>query len=107
MIQTKLSSHVTGLGLVFALAAGLAQAANPIVPKRGLNDPHIHIFGDRAYVFASHDRSPTNKAFVMDNWWVWSSPDLHRLLGGGCGLPQWKLLLLSLAEERTDRRDGG
>jgi len=76
MTQKYLALHAMALGLVFAWAAGLAQAANPIVPKRGLNDPHIHIFGDRAYVFASHDRSPTNKAFVMDNWWVWSSPDL-------------------------------
>jgi hypothetical protein len=52
------------------------HARNPIVPDRGLNDPHIHIFGDRAYVFASHDRSATNKTFIMDDWWVWSSPDL-------------------------------
>ena len=49
---------------------------NPIVPKKGLNDPHIHIFKDTAYVYASHDKSIENKKFIMEDWWVWSSPDL-------------------------------
>ena len=66
----------TALVLLIDLGNGSLHAANPIVPNRGLNDPHIHIFGDRAYVFASHDRSATNKTFIMDDWWIWSSPDL-------------------------------
>lgn len=49
---------------------------NPIVPDRGVNDPHIHIFNDTAYLYATHDRSMENKAFAMDDWWVWSSVDL-------------------------------
>ncbi len=70
---TSCAAAVVGCltGMVFS-----AHAVNPIVPNRGLNDPHIHIFGDRAYVYASHDRSITNKTFIMDDWWVWSSPDL-------------------------------
>ncbi len=75
-MQKFLISRIMALGLFFGSGIGLAYAANPIVPNRGLNDPHIHIFGDRAYVFASHDRSATNQTFVMDDWWVWSSPDL-------------------------------
>jgi len=51
-------------------------AQNPIVPNKGLNDPHIHIFNDTAYVYASHDKSIKNKKFIMEDWWVWSSPDL-------------------------------
>ena len=51
-------------------------AQNPIVPNKGLNDPHIHIFNDTAYVYASHDKSIANDKFIMDDWWVWSSPDL-------------------------------
>lgn len=51
-------------------------AQNPIVPNKGLNDPHIHIFNDTAYVYASHDTSIENKKFVMEDWWIWSSPDL-------------------------------
>ena len=66
---------------LFAFAcAGLvplvSPAANPIVLNQGLNDPHIHIFGEKAYVFASHDKSAENTQFVMDDWWIWSSPDL-------------------------------
>lgn len=49
---------------------------NPIVPNQGLNDPHIHIFNDTAYVYASHDKSADNTKFIMEDWWVWSSPDL-------------------------------
>ena len=51
-------------------------AQNPIVPNKGLNDPHIHIFKDTAYVYASHDKAIDNKKFIMEDWWVWSSPDL-------------------------------
>lgn len=51
-------------------------AQNPIVKARGVNDPHIHIFNNKAYLYASHDKSADNKKFVMEDWWVWSSPDL-------------------------------
>ncbi|WP_380293642.1 family 43 glycosylhydrolase [Hyunsoonleella rubra] len=51
-------------------------AQNPIVQNVGLNDPHIHIFNDTAYVYASHDTSIENDKFIMEDWWVWSSPDL-------------------------------
>ena len=56
--------------------AAVLPAQNPIVPNRGLNDPHIHIFNDTAYVYASHDKSAENTQFIMEDWWVWSSPDL-------------------------------
>ena len=52
------------------------NAQNPIVPNVGLNDPHIHIFNDTAYVYASHDKSINNDKFIMEDWWVCSSPDL-------------------------------
>lgn len=59
---------------LFCFSSYFAQ--NPIVPNQGLNDPHIHIFKDTAYVYASHDKSIKNKKFIMEDWWVWSSPDL-------------------------------
>lgn len=43
---------------------------------RGVTDPHIHIFNDRAYLYASHDASPANDRFIMKDWQVWSSDDL-------------------------------
>lgn len=60
----------------FLIFSQMLLAQNPIVPNVGLNDPHIHIFNDTAYVYASHDKSIENKGFVMEDWWVWSSPDL-------------------------------
>jgi len=53
-----------------------AFAGNPIVPNVGLNDPHVHIFGDKAYVYATHDKSMDNERFIMEDWWIWSSTDL-------------------------------
>ncbi len=51
-------------------------SGNPIIPGRGVCDPHIRIFGDKAYLYATHDTSPENNHFVMEDWWIWSSPDL-------------------------------
>ena len=49
---------------------------NPIIAGRGACDPHVHIFGDRAYLFATHDEKRGNNFYAMYDWWVWSSPDL-------------------------------
>jgi hypothetical protein len=49
---------------------------NPIIPGRGVCDPHIHIFNDRAYLYASHDLSPSNELWHMEDWQIWSSVDL-------------------------------
>jgi arabinoxylan arabinofuranohydrolase len=43
---------------------------------KGVNDPHIHRFNDKAYLYASHDHSIENPRFVMKDWQVWSSDDL-------------------------------
>jgi beta-xylosidase len=51
-------------------------AGNPILPGIGLCDPHIRIYNDCAYLYATHDKGPDYKGFTMDDWWIWSSPDL-------------------------------
>jgi len=43
---------------------------------KGICDPHIRIFNNKAYLYASHDLSPENSGFVMPDWWIWSSDDL-------------------------------
>ncbi len=53
-------------------------SGNPLLPGRGLCDPHVRIFNDKAYLYATHDLSPDAAEFVMADWWVWSSPDLLR-----------------------------
>jgi len=53
-----------------------AVIGNPLKPGIGLTDPHVSIYGDCAYMYATHDFSPGNKQFVTKNWWVWASTDL-------------------------------
>lgn len=49
---------------------------NPILPGLGVCDPHVRVFRNRAYLFATRDRSRENTGYAMDEWWVWSSADL-------------------------------
>lgn len=49
---------------------------NPIVPGIGLCDPHVRVYQDRIWLYATHDASPDNKFYRMDDWWIWSSDDL-------------------------------
>lgn len=49
---------------------------NPIISGLGVCDPHVHIFDNRAYLYASHDYSPRNKTWDMRDWHIWSSEDL-------------------------------
>lgn len=48
---------------------------NPIIPLRGVCDPHIHVFGDRMWLFATHDAIPGSGSFSMSDWQIWSSDD--------------------------------
>lgn len=50
---------------------------NPIIREKGVCDPHIHIFGGKAYLYATHDNfRPENNGFQMTKWGIWSSEDL-------------------------------
>jgi arabinoxylan arabinofuranohydrolase len=53
---------------IFSSIVPFLRADNPIVPNVGLTDPFISIVGDRAYLYASHDASPQNKTYVMNDW---------------------------------------
>ena len=49
---------------------------NPIIKGQGVCDPHIHIFENRVYLYASHDLSIENETWLMKDWQIWSSGDL-------------------------------
>jgi hypothetical protein len=49
---------IFAVAAILSFVAPLVRADNPIVPNVGLTDPHVSIFGDRAYLYASHDASP-------------------------------------------------
>lgn len=55
---------------------GIKIVNNPIIQGLGVCDPHIHVFNDKVYLFASHDRAPGDTFYGMYDWWVWSSSDL-------------------------------
>ena len=48
---------------------------NPIIPLRGVCDPHMHVFDNRVWLHASHDADPESTYFCMRDWQVWSSAD--------------------------------
>ncbi len=52
-VYSKLSPVV----LAACMRSTSAHAENPSVPDVGLNDPHVHIFNDKAYVYSTHDKS--------------------------------------------------
>ena len=54
----------------------ITSQKNPIISKMGVCDPHVHIFKDRAYLYASHDAPAGSHMFDMYDWHIWSSPDL-------------------------------
>jgi arabinoxylan arabinofuranohydrolase len=63
--------------IIILLATQLSGfSQNPIIPNRGVNDPHIRIIDGKAYLSATHDKSIENDRFIMDDWWLWSSYDL-------------------------------
>ena len=49
---------------------------NPIIPHDGVCDPHIHIFGGKAYLYSTHDDGPGHDIYTMYDWRVFSSDDL-------------------------------
>jgi hypothetical protein len=65
------------LPILILLAVPLSgYGQNPIIPDKGVNDPHIRIIDGKAYLSATHDKSVENDRFIMDDWWLWSSDDL-------------------------------
>jgi len=62
----------------FAASAPAASAGNPLFPLLGVCDPHVRVFDDVVYLYASHDAAPDNRNFVTHDWMVWRSSDLVR-----------------------------
>jgi len=69
----------TLVALALAALAPPALAANPLVADVGQADPHIHYWpeANAYFLYSTHDFSPNNTGFRMDDWRVWSSPDLR------------------------------
>lgn len=48
---------------------------NPIIPRMGVCDPHMHVFDGKVWLYASHDANPGSGGFCMHDWQIWSSED--------------------------------
>ena len=62
---------------------------NPLIFRKGICDPHIHIFEGKAYLYATHDAPGYEDEFHMEDWQIWSSEDLV----------EWKLESIILPEK--------
>lgn len=49
---------------------------NPLIFRKGVCDPHIHIFQGKAYLYATHDSPGWEDDFHMEDWQIWSSENL-------------------------------
>lgn len=47
------------LRFLAGLAVGV-RAGNPLVPHVGMADPHVHVFNNSIYMYATHDRKVDN-----------------------------------------------
>jgi len=70
--QTVLSTLLIGAMLMIGQPAA---SANPISTMAYAADPSAHVFGDRLYVYPSHDRTDA-KEFDMTDYHVYSTDDL-------------------------------
>ena len=93
---------------VLLLAPLAAHAGNPIVDNQGLTDPHAVVYGDRVWVYASHDAEPKATKFVLKDWWVWSSADLVNWQHEGTLRPEQTFIgkpLIAKGLTPTEQRD--
>lgn len=84
-----------GWGIVCILGLCLsacARAGNPLLPGLGVTDPYARVYQGRVYLYCTHDYSPQNKGFRMDNWVEWSSADLVHWRQEATLLPQQTFL---------------
>ncbi len=49
---------------------------NPILFRQGICDPHVHVFENTVYLYATHDSPGYEEGFHMEDWQIWSSKDL-------------------------------
>ena len=76
------------MATALCMAWRCATAMNPILPNVGMADPHVHVFNGTFYLYTTHDWSPNNTGFRMDDWVVYSSVDLLTWVAGSVLLPQ-------------------
>lgn len=77
------SNYFIAFAIALILLSNISEARdkiynlkNEIIKGQGVCDPHICIFNDTAYLFASHDYGPNQSNYKMVDWLLYSSTDL-------------------------------
>lgn len=78
--------------ICFVLSAP-SRADNPILQGLGVTDPYARVYNGRVYLYCTHDYSPKNTGFRMDDWIEWSSADLVHWKHETTLLPQQTFLV--------------
>ena len=78
--------------------ARAAMAQNPIIDQ-GSADPSVKVFGGRAYVYGTHDFSPSDTAWIAKDWHVFSSGDLVTWIDSGVALDDDSLAWRGVTDE--------
>ncbi|MFC3443738.1 family 43 glycosylhydrolase [Sphingobium rhizovicinum] len=72
-------------------AFGKAQkrrTGNPLKLPAGVCDPQVRVYDDILWLYATHDASPTNTNFTMNDWQIWRSANLSDWSLAGTLLPE-------------------
>lgn len=76
MKSFKINKIKVVLVFILFMSVDIIWADNPIIPNQGVCDPHMHIFGGKAYLFSTHDFGRGEPIYKMLDWQVFSSTDL-------------------------------
>lgn len=67
----------SGICMILLLVAFVAFGQNPVIPDVGMSDPHIRVYDDTIYLYCGHDSHPNDSIWIMKEWRVFSTTDLH------------------------------
>lgn len=98
-MSRPLTADLTIVMIVAALfGASPAVAQNPIIDQ-GSADPSVKVFGGRAYVYGTHDFSPSDTNWIAKDWHVFSSSDLVTWVDAGVVLDDNSLAWRGVTDE--------
>ncbi len=63
--------------LLFMGIGSFSFGQNPLLKDVGMSDPHMRVYGDTLYLYCGHDSHPDDSTWVMRDWRVFTSTDLH------------------------------
>jgi arabinoxylan arabinofuranohydrolase len=74
--ETTMSENIANCETAETKYNTTSNHGNPILVGLGVCDPQIRIYGDCAYLYATHDLSPDSPGYLTADWWIWRSEDL-------------------------------